>query len=245
MTPYDFKLLFQPKDKTVGIPQNTQGWIDARRGRITASSRAHKLLYSYDSTIVTMMEEMSAEMTRPAEEYVGNRYTEHGHAFEDQAIGEYDMMRLSLDDIVRTPGMFIHPEIDIASATPDFFEGDDATGQIKCPYKDTNHYKLMHWGVAPTSNTAGDPKFYSQVQFESFVTGRPLIKFVSYHPDVPAEDQLYIEEMERNEEMHAKFLERLQWVNHMLVNHEAREKFTEEVKGKRQFKGVDGIPDLF
>jgi hypothetical protein len=245
MTPYDFSLLYQPADKTAGIPQNTQGWLDARRGRVTASSRAFKLLYARDETLINMMEEMAQELLEPAAESIGNRYTEHGHAFEDQAIGEYQMMRLSSGLIVRTPGMFIHPEFDIASSTPDFFEGEDATGQIKCPYKDTNHYKLMHWGVAPRASTDGHRQYYSQVQFESFTTCRPMIRFVSYHPDVPAEDQLYIEEMEADEKMHAQFREKLDFINHMLVNDHEREKFIAQVKERKTVKGVDGIPDLF
>lgn len=245
MTPYDFSLLYQPPDKSVGIPQNTQEWLDARRGRVTASSRAFKLLYSTDQTILNMMEEMAQELLTPAEEQRGNRYTEHGHAFEDQAIGEYQMMRLSSGLIVRTPGMFVHPDFDIASATPDFLEGDDATGQVKCPYKDANHYRLMHWGVAPTKSTDGDRQYYSQVQFESFIMKRPLIKFVSYHPGVPAEDQVYIEEMEQDDKMHARFRERLEWINDMLVNHHVREAFEAKITERKTNKGVDGIPMLF
>lgn len=242
MTPYDFSLLFQPEDKSVGIPQNTQEWLDARRGRITASSRAHKLITGRPSTIATMMEEMSVELLAPAAEGFSNRATEHGHAFEDQAIGEYNMMRLSFDKIERAPGMYIHPEFDIASATPDFFEGDDTTGQIKCPYKLPNHLKLLHFGVAPREATAGHPQYYTQVQFESFITNRPRIAFVSYHPDAPATNQVYIEMMERDEEMHALFRQKLHEVNHMLVNNHDREGF---VEANKKAAPIDGIPDLF
>lgn len=238
MIPYDFSLLIQPTDPATGIPQNTQKWLDARRGRITASLRAYKLLYSRDSTLATMMDEMAQELTTPAGEGFSNKYTEHGHAFEDQAIGEYDMARLSFGAINRTPGMFVHPEFDIASATPDFFEGDDTTGQIKCPYILKNHLELVHWGISPRKGTPGHAKYYSQVQFESFVTQRPRIIFVSYHPDAPATNQLYVEEVEQNPAVQAKFAERLAWVNHHLVNN-TRPEVT------KIMPGVDGIPDLF
>lgn len=237
MTPYDFSLLLQPEDRSQGISEDSEIWLPARRGRITASSRAHKLITGRDSTIAAMMEEMAAELHEAPEHY-SNKYTEHGHAFEDQAIGEYDMMRLTSGVIVRKPGLFVHPEIDIASATPDFFEGDDTTGQVKCPYKTANHMRLLHFGVAPTKNTEGHPQYYTQVQFESFVCRRPRIVFVSYHPDVPSTNQVYIEEMERDEKLHAKFQERLEWVHHMLVNNvrPAEEKNP---------PGIDGIPELF
>jgi len=245
MIPYDFSLLYQPADPLAGITQNTQEWLDARRGRITASKRAYQIITARDASLLKMMDDMAAELTSPAEEFAGNRATEHGHAFEDQAIGEYRMMRFTDGVIVRTPGMFIHDTFDIASATPDFFEGDDTTGQIKCPYVDANHYKLMHWGVAPKPCTDGHPQYYCQCQFESFVTRRPRIVLVSYHPGVPATDQVYIEVMERDEVMHARFTEKLQWINHMLVNPDARRKFEESVQQKKKIKGIDGVPDLF
>lgn len=243
MIPYDFSLLVAAKEG--GIPQNTDEWLRARCGRITASKRAYQILTGRDATIAKMMDDMATELTGPVEEHVGNRYTEHGHAFEDQAIGEYRMMRMTDGEIVRTPGMFVHPEFDIASATPDFFEGDDTTGQIKCPYKEANHYKLLHWGVAPTECTEGHPQYYCQVQFESFVTGRPRIAFVSYHPTVPAVDQVYIEIIERDEAMHARFAETLNWINDMLVNEPVRQEFEERIQSTKKVQGIDGLPDLF
>lgn len=233
MIKYDFSLLYQPEDKSKGIEQNTQTWLDARRGRITASSRAHKMLYSRPKTIALMMDEMAQELTSPAEEGFSNKYTEHGHAFEEQAINEYAMMRLTFGDIVKTPGMFIHPEFDIASATPDFFEGDDTTGQIKCPYKIKNHLELLHFGCKMVN-----ANYYTQVQFESFVTGRPRIVFVSYHPDAPSTNQVHYEVIERDEELHERFRQKLTEINHMLVNHQ-RPEYANDIPG------ADGIPDIF
>jgi hypothetical protein len=229
MIEYDFSLLTPPPKGE----QNTDEWLNARRGRITASSRAHKLLYSRDSTISLMMDEMAEELKHPAGNTFSSAATEHGHAFEQQAINEYDMARLSSGEIISSPGMFVHPLFDIASATPDFFEGDDTTGQVKCPYKLKNHLALVHFGVRATNSS-----YYTQVQFESYVTGRPRIVFVSYHPDAPVSNQLYIEEVEMSLKMHDTFHERLQWINHMLVNNERPEV-------KKKYEGVDGIPDLF
>jgi len=229
MTPFDFSLLTPPPEGE----QNTQGWLDARRGRITASSRAHKLITGRDSTLSLMMDEMAEELKHPASDGFSNRYTEHGHAFEGQAIGDYDMMRLSFDPIIVNPGMFVHSEFDIASATPDFLEGDDISGQVKCPYMAKNHLNLLHFGCRMVSD-----KYYTQVQFEAFVTARKRIVFVSYHPDVPATNQLYHEEVPLDNEMQDKFYRKLTEINHMLVNDERFEE-------KKNTVGIDGIPDLW
>jgi len=233
MIKYDFSLLLQPEDKTVGIPEESDRWLPARRGRITASKRAHIILFSRPKTIAMMMDEMAQELTEPASDGFSNAATEHGHAFEDQAINEYNMMRLTFGDIVKKPGLFVHPEFDIASATPDFFEGDGTTGQVKCPYKLKNHLELLHFGCKTVN-----AKYYTQVQFESFVTGRPRIMFVSYHPDAPTTNQIHIEEIPRDEQMQEQFAEKLAEINHMLVN-DQRPEF------KNDIPGVDGIPDLF
>ena len=245
MTPYDFALLIQPEDVSKGISEDSDLWLPARRGRITASKRAYMLLNSRPETLVNMMEEMSVELTQPAKEGFSNKYTEHGHVFEDQAISEYDMMRLSFDDILRKPGLFVHPDFDIASATPDFFEGDDITGQVKCPYKKANHDKLLHWGVAPKAATSGHPQYYCQVQFESFVTGRDRIVFISYHPEAPVTEQVYIEEIDKDQAMHQKFRDKINWINHLLVNHEQREEHATEHSKRKNLDSLDDIPSLF
>ena len=226
---YDFSLLTPPPTGE----QNTQAWLDARRGRITASDRAHKILYSRDKTIGIMMDQMAEELKHPAEEGFSNAHTRHGHAFEEQAINEYDMARLTSAPIEKSPGMFVHPRFDIASATPDFFEGDDTTGQVKCPSKLSNHNSLLHFGVKMVSSN-----YYTQVQFESYVTGRPNIVFVSYHPDAPATNQLYFEMVDRDEAMHELFDKRLSEIEFMLLNDE-RPELNEKAMG------LDGIPDLF
>jgi hypothetical protein len=204
---YDFTKLYKPtpEEMIYGIPQNTQAWLDARRGRITASDRAHKILYSRESTLNTMMDQMGYELLTPAEDGFSNAATAHGHAFEDH----------------------------IASATPDFFEGDDTTGQVKCPYKLKNHLDLLHFGCRMVN-----AKYYTQVQFESFVTGRPRIVFVSYHPDAPATNQLHVEEILRCEKTHETFSQKLTDINYMLVN-------DLRYDVEKKVEGVDGIPDLF
>ncbi len=234
MIPYDFKLLYQPTPEELihGIPQNTEHWLNARRGRVTASKRAHQILYSRDATLDLMMDRMGDEMTRPAEDGYSGKAAQHGHDFEEQAIDEYDMMRLSSGDVRKTPGMFVHPVFDIASATPDFFEGDDVTGQVKCPQM-KNHLSLLHFGCRMVS-----ANYYTQVQFEAFVTGRPKIIFISYHPDAPATNQLFIEEIEVCEKTQDKFRQRLELITHMLVNNE-------RLGEKEKASGIDTIPLLF
>ena len=227
---YEFSKLVHVKDP---LPQNTPEWLMARQGRITASDRAHKLIVGSDRTIGLMMQKMAAELGEEPVEWKGNRATRHGHAFEDQAIGEYRMRSLDLREIVRAPGFHVHPKFQIAGATPDFFHGDDITGQIKCPYNPKNHLALLHRNLREVND-----KYYVQVQFESFVSGRPRIVFVSYHPDVPAVNQLHVAEIPLDEEMHRKFEERLTWITSMLVQGQTPGDTEKEI-------GVDNIPNLF
>lgn len=226
---YDFSLLTAPpKGET-----NTQEWLDARRGRITASKRAHMLLNSRRATLNRMMDEMATELHHPADDGFSGKFTEHGHAFESQSIGEYNMGRITKGKLDRSPGMIVHPDFDIASATPDFFEGDDTTGQAKNPFYLNNHHKLLHWGIQKANIG-----YYTQVQFESFCTQRPKIVFISYHPDAKATNQLFIERLYKDEAMHQRFAEKLAEIEWMLTNH-AR------YNVKEKAAGVDGIPDLF
>lgn len=235
MIKYDFTKLYMPPDRSVGIPERSDEWYIARRGRITASDRAFKLLHSRDTTLGVMMDEMAAELQddSPPGDSFSNRATEHGHAFEEQAINEYGMWRLGFDPIHKSPGTFIHPEFDFASATPDFLEGDEVSGQVKCPYKIKNHLELLHFGVRKVNQ-----KYYTQVQFEAFITGRPKIVFLSYHPDAPTSNQLHVEEIDVDEGMHERFREKLEWVHHMLVN-------DERPSQADPLAALDDIPDLF
>ncbi len=226
---YDFSLLTPPPKGE----SNTQEWLNARRGRITASKRAHMILNSRKATLNRMMDEMAEELKHPAEDGFSGKFTEHGHAFEAQSIGEYNMGRLTSGKLDRSPGMIVHPEFDIASATPDFLEGEDTTGQAKNPFHLSNHLRLLHWGVKRTNIG-----YFTQIQYEAFVTGRPRIVFISYHPDAKPTNQLSIELINRDDAMHDRFREKLTEITWMLVNH-AR------YNVKEKPAGIDAIPDLF
>ena len=54
-----------------------------------------------------------------------------------------------------------------------------------------------------------------------------------------------IEEMEKDDELHAKFTKKLEWINYMLANPQARVELREQIKATEKTKGVDGIPELF
>ena len=234
--PYDFSKLYVPTDEELknGIPQDTDHWMQARQGRITASKRAHQLLHSRDKTLNIMMDQMGLELQADSPDvWRGNKMTEHGHAFEDQAIAEYDMARLTDGKIRMTPGMFVHPLYDIASATPDFFVGDDTSGQVKCPYILKNHNELLHFGVYKVSKP-----YYTQVQFEAFVSGRSKIVFISYHPDATSTSQLHFENVPLDIAMHDKFAERLSLISHMLGN-------DQRFEVEKNACDLDSIPTLF
>lgn len=67
---------------------------------------------------------------------------------------------------------------------------DQATLEIKCPYKLANHIRTCRDGM---------PAFHiPQVQGGLWITGKPWVDFVSYHPEYEAQ-RLYCERIPRDE----------------------------------------------
>lgn len=169
------------------IEPHTDDWYAARLGRITASDRASRMLSKNTGTLNNLLAELRYELSsgEPYREWSGNRHTAHGHRFEKQAFSEYEMQDLDMVDRVYEPGFMVHPECQLLGATPDFLEGDDYSGQIKCPSKPGNHLRMWINGM--------DTTFRKQVHCEALVTGRSRIVFISYDPRAVPAQQLYFE----------------------------------------------------
>ena len=211
------------------IPEEGEDWMRARMGRITASDRASRILMG-DKAANQVLDEMEFELRngKPFSEFKGNWATRHGNRFEDQALAEYDMARLSDGPMTRKPGFTVSRESPILGASPDFLIGADTVGQVKCPARTSNHIALLYGGPG---------KYIGQIQCESLVTGRKNIVFITYDPRVPAVQQLADHELERDEELHQKWIARVLEMEEMLFS------------GRRYTIGrvrvEDGIPALF
>jgi len=214
---------------TAPIPPLTEEWHKARLGRITASSRASRIVSGNPKVLNAVLAELRYEIENqePYSTFTGNRHTEHGQRWEKQAFLEYDLLDLEMRTKVYEPGFMVHPELTILGATPDFLEGDDTTGQIKCPSKGENHLKMWHHGI--------DKGYVCQVNTEALVTGRGKIVFISYDPRAVTTQRLFVQRLEPDEGLQKRVLENARLIQHALEHGGIIAKPTID----------DGVPSLF
>jgi hypothetical protein len=180
------------------VRANTEKWYECRRGRITASSRAFILQGNDMQAWKALADDLRADM---AEDYkrieLPSHATAWGHKYEPMALRE---IGLALGGKVREPGFVLHDEHDMCGATPDGYLWNDTTIQVKCLNKKEHELTIE-------SNTIQN-KYYSQVQFESWISCRPVILYASFHPLVgkPGDKgRLHIIEVPLDEAMHDRF----------------------------------------
>ncbi len=102
----------------------------------------------------------------------GNKFTDRGLEYEDEAIESYELDTFNKVDRVG----FI--ELDNSTGcSPDGLIGDDELVQIKCPIFSTQLDYLE------TNNVPAI--YYPQLQFELYVSGRKYNTLYSYHPKLP------------------------------------------------------------
>lgn len=198
-----------PVEPGTYIPEQTPEWGAARLGRITASERISIVLRWNPASLNALLDDLEYELREgePKKKFTGNWCTRHGNTFEDRALSEYDMARLSKGLLIRKPGFTVHPECSILGATPDFFVGDDTVGQVKCPAKVHNHVALLYGGPG---------RYMDQIQCESLVSNRPHIVFVTFSPNMPAVQQLGVHLIDASKAVQTAMLERCLELEHKL-----------------------------
>lgn len=152
------------------IEQNTDEWMEVRRGKFTASS--FKNLFATKSTAQYKKEVYRVAyeiVTGESPEFYSNDYMERGHDLEPFARKEYEMQ--TFNDVV--DGGFVELN-KFVGCSPDGFVGRDGIVQIKCPAFNTMIDYLKD-GKVPS-----DYKW--QLQGELYVTDRSWCDFFAYHP---------------------------------------------------------------
>jgi hypothetical protein len=210
------------------VPEESDDWMPARLGRITASDRVGRIMTDIGANAV--LDEIVHELHtgEPFRKFEGNWATKHGNAHEDAAISQYDMVRLGDEPITRKPGFTVSPFSQILGASPDFLLGDYGVGQVKCPAMTKNHIALMYGGPG---------KYMSQIQCEALVTGRPGIVFISYDPRMPSAQQLHHEVVPVDETWQSMIIERVLLLEEMLR--------TDRRFPVGKVRVEDGVPSLF
>lgn len=176
----------------------TDEWKLARRGRLTASSRARsiggpKAVQNFPKLRDKIMAELD-----PGYRWVEQQFaaTEWGNAHEREALSNLELL-LGLDpEESYEPGFMLHPTRPYVGCTPDLLI-DTPTGgwddsdpvicrptvrrcrtsvQMKCPHDKDIHARTLHTGKLH------EDAYRYQIQWEGWVSGADRLLFVSYDP---------------------------------------------------------------
>ncbi len=187
------------------MEQRSPEWLEARKGRITASMVGAILGHSPNLTRAGAMRRMVRDVHGAEPEFTGNIATRYGEFNEDGAVSEYEM---ETGNRVTKVG-FVPAEIgnsgeDWAGCSPDGLINDDGGLEAKCPFGKRDKGDLL-----PLDE---QPHYYDQVQFSLWVTGRKYWHFYQWTAhqtklECVLPDQAWRDEnLPRLRQFHAEFL---------------------------------------
>lgn len=174
--------------------QGSEPWKAARLGKVTASRIADmtaKTRTGWGSSRANYAAELIAERLTgaPADRFT-NAAMEWGSEQEAPARALYEFMH---DVSVQLVGCVLHPSINMALASPDGLVGDDGLVEIKAPNTAT-HLDTLLTETVPE-------KYVKQMQFQMSCTGRAWCDFVSFDPRMPADMQMWVKRIPRDDVM--------------------------------------------
>lgn len=166
--------------KTYDFEQRTLEWYQIRQGRITASvaskviTSTGKPSTSQDALVNELAHELMTEpMDRSDIDSVAlNPAMQRGIDLEYRACRMYEFLTGNEVDHV---GFCAHDDLMIG-CSPDGLMPDGGL-EVKCP--------LAHNHIGYLMDEKCPSKYFPQVQFSMFVTGRSWWDFISFHPDHP------------------------------------------------------------
>lgn len=181
------------------IEQRSDAWFAARIGKVTASKVADviaKTQSGYAASRANYMAQLICErLTGQREEFFTSAAMQHGTDTEPLGRAAYESLK---DVLVDEVGFVPHPSIIMAGASPDGLVGDDGLLEIKCPNTATHIETLLSQTVPNKYNT--------QMQFQMACTDRSWCDFVSFDNRLPAELQLFVKRIPRDN-MYIKLME--------------------------------------
>ena len=179
------------------MDQRSAEWFAARVGKATAS-KIGDIVAKTKSGYSTSRANYAAQLVRERllgmpEETFSNAAMMWGTEKEPEAREAYQ--RHALCSVVEV-GFVDHPTIEMSGASPDGLVGHDGLVEIKCPTPAT-HQETLLGGSVPK-------KYLTQIHWQMACTGRAWCDFVSYDPRWPDEMQLFVQRVERDEELIAE-----------------------------------------
>lgn len=182
----------------MNIVQGSPEWFLQRLGKVTASRLADvvaKTKTGESASRANYRAELVAErLTGKQAEGFSNAAMKWGTDCEPLARAAYESE--SGVFVVET-GMIHHPRIAMSGASPDGLVLVDGLLEIKCPDTKT-HIDTVLSGKAPT-------KYIPQIQWQIACTERAWCDFVSFDPRMPAEMQIFVKRVERDDALIAEY----------------------------------------
>lgn len=181
----------------IDCEQNSAEWLAARCGSLGASSIADmvaKTRTGWGASRFNLAARIVCErLTGTPQESYTNAAMQWGHDTEPQARAMYEFMR---DVAVQQVGLVLHPSINKSHASPDGLVGDDGLIEIKCPNTATHIETLLSEDV--------EGKYVKQMQWQMACCGRAWCDFVSFDPRLPAEMQMFVQRVPRDDDFIAE-----------------------------------------
>jgi putative phage-type endonuclease len=175
------------------MEQRTEEWFAARIGKVTASRVADviaKTKTGYSASRDNYMAQLICErLTGQKGESFTNAAMEWGTQTEPLAKSAYENARNLL---VKEVGFINHPRIEMSGASPDGLVAEDGLVEIKCPNTAT-HIDTLLSGKVPT-------KYITQMQWQMLCCQRKWCDFVSFDNRLPEHLQLFVQEVEFDQE---------------------------------------------
>lgn len=173
--------------------QGSPEWFAERLGKATASRVADIVATTksgYSASRANYMAELVCErLTGETASSYTNAAMQWGLDIEPDARAAYCFYR---DADVEEIGFVDHPSIAMSGASPDGLVGDDGLVEIKCPITKT-HIDTLLCQKIPS-------KYLTQMQWQMACCERNWCDYVSFDPRMPAEMQLFVRRVERDDE---------------------------------------------
>jgi putative phage-type endonuclease len=177
------------------LEQRTDDWRKIRCGKVTASRVSDvvaKTKTGWGASRNNYMAQLVAERLtgNPQEKQLSNAAIQWGIDTEPKARAAYEFYSgLTVTEI----GFIKHPVIELAGCSPDGLVGEDGMVEIKCPNTATHIETLL--------GSAIDKEYLLQMQFQMACAGRAWCDFCSYDPRLPADLELRVIRIHRDDQL--------------------------------------------
>lgn len=174
------------------MEQRSPEWYAIRLGKVTGSRVADLMARTktgYGASRANYMAELICErLTGQLTEGYTNGAMQWGIDTEPRAKAAYTF---TLGVPIAECAFAVHGKIPDFGASPDGLIGDDGLLEIKCPASATHIETLLSASVPG--------KYITQMQAQMACTGRKFCDFVSFDPRLPAEMQMFVKRIERDD----------------------------------------------